>query len=86
MSTIVLLSKITDMNHWSRRRFRVTPLRTLVAFLCVLTVFWYNLGREQEPPQACSVPDEFTDQLHELAYRYVLKNRLIVVVGKNVKS
>lgn len=57
------------MNPWPRRRFRVTPLRTLIAFLCVLCVFWYNLGREEKPTHPCSVPEEFTGQLHNLAHR-----------------
>ncbi|KAK0180110.1 hypothetical protein PV327_005784 [Microctonus hyperodae] len=57
------------MNSWPRRRFRVTPLRALCAFFIVGVLFWYNLGREDQPPQPCSVPEEFTEKLHDLANR-----------------
>lgn len=59
------------MSSWPRRRLRVTPLRALGAFLIVGILFWYSLGRQEEPPQPCSVPEEFTEKLHDLAYRYV---------------
>ncbi|XP_057325932.1 uncharacterized protein LOC130667987 [Microplitis mediator] len=58
------------MSPWSSRRyFRVTPLRALCAFLFISALFWYNLGRENLPPPPCSVPEEFTERLHELVYR-----------------
>ncbi|XP_043275572.1 uncharacterized protein [Venturia canescens] len=57
------------MSSWPRRRFRVTPLRALGAFLIVGILFWYSLGRQEEPPQPCSVPEEFTEKLHDLTYR-----------------
>lgn len=66
------------MNSWPRRRFRVTPLRALSAFVIVGVLFWYNLGREDQPPQPCSVPEEFTEKLHDLANRFVEKQKPIL--------
>lgn len=67
------------MNPWPRRRFRVTPLRALAAFLFVGVLFWYNLGREDTTPQPCSVPEEFTERLHELAHRFVQSIKFIFI-------
>lgn len=57
------------MSFWQRRRFRITPLRALVAILFVSFVLWYSLSKEEIPKQPCSVPEEFTERLHELTFR-----------------
>ncbi|XP_015516323.1 uncharacterized protein LOC124303524 isoform X1 [Neodiprion virginianus] len=57
------------MGPWSRRRFRITPLRILAALLMLGVLFWLNLDRQVVPPEPCAVPEEFTEKLHELAYR-----------------
>lgn len=61
--------KVTSMSFWSRRRFRITPLRALAALFLMIVLFWYSLSRQEAPRQPCSVPEEFTEKLHELAYR-----------------
>lgn len=60
---------VTSMSFWSRRRFRITPLRALAALFLMIMLFWYSLSRQETPRQPCSVPEEFTEKLHELAYR-----------------
>ncbi|XP_071625708.1 uncharacterized protein [Temnothorax longispinosus] len=57
------------MNFCSRRRFRITPMRALAAFFLMVVLFWYSLSRQEIPQQPCSVPEEFTEKLHDLAYR-----------------
>ena len=57
------------MSFWQRRRLRITPLRVLAAIFCVSLILWYSLSQEEVPKQPCSVPEEFTERLHELAYR-----------------
>ncbi|XP_012274746.1 uncharacterized protein LOC105696658 [Orussus abietinus] len=57
------------MSFWPWRRLRVTPLRALAAFLLVGILFWYSFNRPEIPRQPCSVPEEFTEKLHELTYR-----------------
>ncbi|XP_066593950.1 uncharacterized protein [Prorops nasuta] len=57
------------MSFWPRRRFRITPIRALAAFVFMAILFWYSLSRQEIPRQPCSVPEEFTEKLHDLAYR-----------------
>ncbi|KAF7391960.1 hypothetical protein HZH68_011503 [Vespula germanica] len=59
----------TIMSFWPRRRFRITPLRAVAAFCFMIVLFWYSLSRQEVPQQPCSVPEEYTEKLHELAYR-----------------
>ncbi|XP_050447433.1 uncharacterized protein LOC126849538 isoform X1 [Cataglyphis hispanica] len=58
-----------SMSLCPRRRFRITPMRALAAFFLMVVLFWYNLSRQEIPQQPCSVPEEFTEKLHDLAYR-----------------
>ncbi|XP_029672695.1 uncharacterized protein LOC115241192 isoform X1 [Formica exsecta] len=57
------------MSLCPRRRFRITPMRALAAFFLMVVLFWYSLSRQEIPQQPCSVPEEFTEKLHDLAYR-----------------
>ncbi|XP_011300279.1 uncharacterized protein [Fopius arisanus] len=57
------------MNTWPPRRFRVTPLRAIVAFSTILVLFWLRLLNEDPPRPPCSVPEQFTERLHDLGYR-----------------
>lgn len=59
------------MSLCPRRRFRITPMRALAAFFLMVVLFWYSLSRQEIPQQPCSVPEEFTEKLHDLAYRSV---------------
>ena len=61
------------MIFWQRRRFHISSLRALVVILCVTLILWYSFNQEEVPKQPCSVPEEFTEKLHDLAYRYVKK-------------
>ncbi|XP_018404872.1 PREDICTED: uncharacterized protein LOC108781418 [Cyphomyrmex costatus] len=58
-----------NMSLCPRRRFRITPMRALAAFFLMVVLFWYSLSRQEIPQQPCSVPEEFTEKLHDLAYR-----------------
>ncbi|XP_050588927.1 uncharacterized protein LOC126921406 [Bombus affinis] len=57
------------MSFWSRRRFHITPLQAFTALFLMIMLFWYSLSRQETPQQPCSVPEEFTEKLHELTYR-----------------
>lgn len=63
--------KVTSMSFWSRRRFRITPLQAFAALFLMIMLFWYSLSRQETPQQPCSVPEEFTEKLHELTYRSI---------------
>lgn len=63
-----------SMSLCPRRRFRITPMRALAAFFLMVVLFWYSLSRQEIPPQPCSVPEEFTEKLHDLAYRSIFKD------------
>ncbi|XP_033228573.1 uncharacterized protein LOC117180278 isoform X2 [Belonocnema kinseyi] len=68
------------MSFWQRRRLRITPLRALAAIFCVSLIFWYSLSPEEAPKQPCSVPEEFTERLHELAYKtHLVLSKLSIV-------
>ncbi|XP_012258553.2 uncharacterized protein LOC105687470 isoform X1 [Athalia rosae] len=64
------------MGFWSRRRFRITPLRALVALFLVSVLFWLTLDGQMERRESCAVPEEFTEKLHDLS------NRVHLVLAK----